>query len=461
MSVGAPRSGSIIAAASWSLLLLGMAWGAWLLLRPRVSLDEAVALAQSHEFEAAEGLVEARLRANPEDPRARMLAAQFLLDRPAPEGEDGDQIVAARALEARAHLDAIRTDDPRLSALVALYRGTSCFYRDDMPGAEASWVEALRINPEVPQAGWSLLNLYYLQGREAEGRSLALRLHEVEPDPVDRVQLLVELLRQDAQPLAAGAIIEKFAPIVASHPDDHESASALGLALVRESRISEGLTLLRDELQKRPGDRRAWVAYLDALDDAGEVDLLGRTLAQLPKPWSDDPAFDRHRGRVAQESGDWASAAIAYDRALANDPENARLVYRLSRAQRLAGDPLEAERLDTWLRRHEAAVKEVRDLYGAADAALALGRPGPIELHRAIAENRERMGRLREALRWHLLVLQANADDPSSPEAVDRLRRELGVDDHRASIRQKQQNRQRTEDRGQRTEDRGQNDPRS
>ena len=428
MSIGESRVGSIVASACWSLLLLGMSWGAWLLLRPRVSLDEAVALAQSHQFDAAEALVEAKLRHDPEDARARMLAAQFLLDRPAPEGPEADRIVARRAEEARAYLDAIRTDDPRLSALVALYRGTSCFYRDDIPGAEASWQEALRIDPEVPQAGWSLLNLYYLQGREAEGRRLALQLQEVEPDPIDRVQLLVELLRQDAQPLAAGAIIEKFDPIVAEHPEDHESASALGLALVRESRIAEGLTLLRNELQHRPEDRRAWSAYLDALDDAGEVDLLKRTLAQLPTDWADDPAFDRHRGRDAQESGDWAAAADAYAHALADDPENPRLVYRLSRALRLSGEPLEADRLDAWLRRHEAAVKEVRELYETADATLALGNPGPIDLHRRIADNRERMGRLREAIRWHDLILRAAPDDPESLEAVDRLRQKLDAD---------------------------------
>ena len=70
------------------------------------------------------------------------------------------------------------------------------------------------------EAGWLLLQLYYKESRIEESRSLALRLHKNEQEPDDRVRLLLEPMRQDAEPLGAGGIILEFKKIVQDDPAD-------------------------------------------------------------------------------------------------------------------------------------------------------------------------------------------------------------------------------------------------
>ena len=114
-----------------------------------------------------------------------MLMAQVALAR--------DDQKPRRALD---HLGRIRGGNGATRAIVRLNEGKaySAMARYDL--AEAAWKEALRLDPRVPEAGWALLGLYYVQGRHADARRLGLALHAVEPDPRDRVQLLLELFRR-------------------------------------------------------------------------------------------------------------------------------------------------------------------------------------------------------------------------------------------------------------------------
>jgi tetratricopeptide (TPR) repeat protein len=420
------RIGLVASALGWTMLAAGIGWAGWMMVRPVPSLDSVAALALSGDHQAADAQIQAYLSARPSSAQGRLLAAQMLLDRPLPEGEDADRVLADRVDRAAGHLDRVRAPDDEMAAVVALYRGKVAYYRKDMAGAEAEWREALRLDPEVPEAGWSLLDLYYLQGRDEEGRQLALMLHEVEPDPHDRVQLLLELVRQDAMPLAPGAVVERFRSVVERHPDDLHSVLALGLGLVRDSQAREGLDVLRREVERRPEDPDAWDALLTGLDDAGEIALMRRTIEQLPSGLAEQPRFARHFGRVAQEEGDWPASVDAYRRAVRSDPEDTRLLYRLSRALRNAGDREEADRLAARLEQSEAAMGAVRALYDEADAVPNLGDPAIVPLYRRIADQRERLGRLREAIAWHRLVLRARPDDPEGAAAVLRLSEQLG-----------------------------------
>ncbi|RUL87422.1 tetratricopeptide repeat protein [Tautonia sociabilis] len=408
-------------ALGWTALAAGISWAGWMMIRPAPSLDEADALASAGRFDEAEALLEAHLRARPSSSEAHLRAAQLLLYRPAPEGDGAEALLEARADRAAEHLDRVRPADDRTAALVQLYRGKADYFRYNTQAAEASWLEALRIDPRVPEAGWALLDLYYLQGRTREGRRLALQLHQVEPDPIDRVQLLLELVRQDAMPLAPGAVVSQFEPVVRRHPDDLHAALALGLGLVRDSRAPEGLSLLRDEVRRHPDDPDSWDALLTGLDDSGEIDLMARTIELLPPPIAGSPRFARHFGRVAQELGDWESAIASYRVAVGADPEDPRLLYRLARALRNAGQLDEASRLDARIEAAEQARDEVRALYDEANAVSDLADPSLVPLYRRIADQRERFLRLREAIAWHRLILEASPEDPESLAAVSRL----------------------------------------
>src|SRR5262249_47045376 len=148
----------------------------------------------------------------------------------------------------------------------------------------------------------------YLQGRDDEARILALNLFESEPDPGDRVQLLLQLVRQDARPPAPGSLAKWFSPVVRQHPDDLHSTPAMGLAFVRDSRVQPGLDVLRQAVPRHPDRPEAWDGLLTALEESGQVDAMTEVLDRLPPSLAAAPRLAKHHGRVAQERRAWGDA---------------------------------------------------------------------------------------------------------------------------------------------------------
>jgi tetratricopeptide (TPR) repeat protein len=397
--------GWIWAAVAIAAAALLAAWGGWAATRPRPDLARARTLAELRRFDEAETQARWYLRAHPGSSPAHMLLAQILLNRlggvEPHQGQLSDPRPAQEALE---HLRQVQPDNPILATLAKLYQGKAEYRLARLDAAEASWSDALRIEPRVPEAGWALLELYYLEGRGDDARRLALRLFEVEPDPHDRAQLLLELVRQDAQPLAPGSVVQWFEPLVERNPNDLHASLALGLALVHAGEIDRGLARLQAAAERRPHDADAWDAWLTGLDDAGQIDGLDEALARLPATLADAPRFAKHRARVAQERADWPAAVRDYRRAVQAAPRDHRLEYRLIRALRNAGEPAEADRLDHGYRAYVAASKEVRDVYDEANAVKTLGvQPHP-ELCERIADLRARLGLADEASAWRRLA---------------------------------------------------------
>jgi tetratricopeptide (TPR) repeat protein len=396
-------------------LAAGAAWILGASLRPAPSLDGLDPLLAARRFDEVERRIRDYLRVHPESLRAHILMAQVALDR--------DDQKPRLALD---HLARIQPRDRGTRAIVLLNQGKaySALGRNDR--AEAAWKEALRLEPRVPEAGWDLLSLYYVQSRRAEAHRLALALHAHEPDPRDRAQLLLELVRQDAQPLGPDSLIRTLEPLVRAHPEDLHTAIALGLALIRSSRADEGLSILRERVERGADDPDAWGGWLLGLDEARRFDELAQAVARLPAAMVGDPRFERHRGAIAQQRGDWAGAADAYLRAWRADPADFQVLYRLSRALRAAGRREEAERFDLKVRAAQEARDQVLSLYEEADADKTLGVAPHLQLYHRLADLRERMGRDEEALAWHRLVLADQPDEPTSRTAVARLQATLG-----------------------------------
>ena len=85
-----------------------------------------------------------------------------------------------------------------------------------------------------------------------------MRLHEVEPDPRDRVRILLEMCRLDIELAEAPSQIVLFEPLVKQHPENLPLSLTLGQALVHSNRWDEGLEVLRGALgaiptRPRPG----------------------------------------------------------------------------------------------------------------------------------------------------------------------------------------------------------------
>jgi tetratricopeptide (TPR) repeat protein len=382
-----------------AIVLLGIS--AWWILRPRPTLAEVDALTASGHFEAAEAQVRDYLRAFPGDERARLMLARISVDRPDPR--------PGLALE---QIRDLRPADPHRAALVKAIEGDALFWERRFDAAEPAWLEALRLEPAIPEVGWKLLNIYALQGRDEDSSRLALRLFGSEPDPHDRVQLLLQLLRHDAHPIEAGTIIHELEPVVRANPGDLRSTLALGRALVRSGRAEDGLDLLRRAVGSHGDDLETWAAYLDGLIETGGTEGLVQALGSIPGSLAGSPRFDIARGWLAAQRRDLDEAARAYRLALEARPSDPALAYRLRSVLRQAGRGPELAELEARLDTIASFPARARDLYDRINLLPDLGRKSRPEFFGEVAATLGQIGRREEADAWGRL---ARIHDRGSP----------------------------------------------
>jgi tetratricopeptide (TPR) repeat protein len=368
------------------------------------------ALLAHEQFDEAERRLQSFLHVHPDDPQANMLMAQVALAR-----RDQKPELALR------HLAKVRLRNPEVLAVVRLNEGKACSCLGHYLEAERLWLDALRIDPLVPEAGWALLGLYYVEGRRDEAHDLAMRLRAIEPDRRDRAQLLLELLRQDAKSLVYETIVPVLRPVARDHPDDVHAAIALARALIRTSQPDEGVQILHRLIERFPENALAWVALLSGLDESFRYDQLGEELVRLPSTMVTDVRFERYRGAVAQSKRKWFEAACAYRRALTSEPFDGQLLYRLCQSLRAEGRHEDAIQLETRRKAIETAQQSALALYEEANAAPSLGLKPHTDLYHRIADLREQMGRFDEARAWHELVVADDRDNPISRAALERL----------------------------------------
>ena len=161
------------------------------------------------------------------------------------------------------------------------------------------------LDEHVPEAGWALIDLLDKEGRVAEAHRVGMRLHEVEPDPRDRVRILLEMCRLDIEAPQAHSQIVLFESLAKQHPENLPLALTVGLALVRFNRPEEGLEVLRDALRRHRESPEAWDTWLSALSLTPEVENLAEAFGCLPESLASDPRFAKHEGMVAQRAEDW------------------------------------------------------------------------------------------------------------------------------------------------------------
>jgi tetratricopeptide (TPR) repeat protein len=384
-------------------LLVGASW--WML-RPRPTLDGAAERIALGRYQAAEGQLREYLAAYPGDEVARVLLAKVLVDRPEPEAETALGLI-----------EGLEPADPHRAALVRATEGDAHFWAGRYDRAEPAWLEALRLEPTLPEAGWKLLNIYALQGRDEDSRRLALRLFANEPDERDRVQLLLQLIRHDAHPIEAGSIVHALEPIARANAGDLRTSTALGLGLIGSGRSDEGLDLLRRSVRSHGDDPGARLAYLDGLVATGSLDELARALEEIPRPMADSPHLDASRGWLAAQKGDLDEAARDYRRALDVRPTPPALAYtalahRFKGVLRQANRAAELAELEPRL---EAIINfpvVVRDFFDRLNTMPDLGLDSNPEEFERLATVLAQVGRDEEADAWTLLARRHGRGSP-------------------------------------------------
>lgn len=377
--------------------------------RPGPSLSSIRALARAKQFGRAIEQLDVYLRAHPADSAAHLLMGQVATEPPDPRPD--------LALE---HLAKLRPPGPKEAARLRFYVGKARYFQERYDLAESDWREALRLDPAVPEAGWTLIDLLDKEGRVSEAHDIGMRLIEVEPDPLDRARILLNMARLDIDIVNPSSQVIMFGPIAREHPENLPLNLTLGQALVRDSRGAEGLEVLEAAVRRFPDSAEAWDAWLTGLSGAFRPDRLAEEFGRLPRAMADDLRFAEHEGMVAQNARDWPRAVRAFRRATAFEPYNGILWYRLRGALRQMKEPEELERVNRWYTSFEEAFKQMRPVYYEAVAVPTLGVSPHPELYHRIAELRERMGRPDEARAWHRLVLR---DDPADAISLAALRR--------------------------------------
>ena len=407
----------------------------WLALASNPNLDRVRALARAHEFARAQALLEDYLRVSPRNDRAHLLMAQLTTE---PDNAHPDLALL--------HLQAVRPNGPKQAALLKFLEGKARYQQGRYDLAEDCWSAALRLDPIVPEAGWVLIDLLDKEGRVEEAHRLGMRMHELEPDPRDRVRILLEMSRLDIEAPECHSQIELFERLQKQHPENLPLALTVGLALVRFNRSEDGLALLENTLRCHPGSRETWDTWLSALSLTAEVDRLAEEFARLPPALASDVRFAKHEGMIAQIDRDWPRAVSAYRRAFEFEPFNQGVIYRYRFSLRQAGEMVEHDRIDRIYNDFKDAFLQMRGSYfesndrsedpnivrkdfkgtrGAYYETLAIKtlglKPFP-ELYQRLADLRAKMGRPDEARAWHRLVLRDLPANAESLAALERLK---------------------------------------
>ncbi len=396
-----------------ALLMIGLVvTAAMMVLGPRSSaLADIRELARAGQFNQAIEQLKLYLLDHPDDSAAHLLMGQLATEADAPH--------PSLALE---YLARLHPSDANETARIRFLEGKAEYFRERYDRAEERWKDALKLDPVVAEAGWALMDLLDKEGRVEEAHSLGMRLVEVEPDPLDRARILLNVGRLDIDVVNPASQVLMFQHLWKEHPENLPIGLTVGQALVRDSRGGDGLKVLEDVLHRHPDSPEAWDAWLTGLSGAFRADRLAGELARLPKSMADDPRFAEHRGMVSLAARDWPAAIRAFRQATEFEPFNGILWYRLRAVLRAVGNREELEKVNRWYTSFEEAFKAMRPAYQEALAIPTLGvQPNPRLYHR-LADLRERMGRPDEALAWHRMVLRDDPHDAISRRAMERLK---------------------------------------
>jgi tetratricopeptide (TPR) repeat protein len=400
-----------------------------------LSLDEVIALARLGQFDRAEAALDRYLSVHADDERAHLLMAQFATE-PA----------NARPKLALEHLRFVRPGSAKQAARVKFFEGKAQYQQQRFDLAEACWFKALELDPNVPEAGWVLVDLLDKESRTEEAHRVGMKVHQAEPDPRDRVRILLEMCRIDIEKPDPLLQVLLFEDIVKEHPEHLPLCNTLAQALIRVSRSAEGLKILGDSLARQPSSPDAWDAWFTGLWSASEVEKLATEFAKLPRALGADPRFAKHEAMIAENARDWPRARKAYERAFAFEPFNEGVCYRYRFILRKVGDTAEYDRVDRFYKNFQFAKRQMRPSYSGRDGSP--GEPAPDKknvsdregiyyevleiktlglephpgLYQHLADLREKMGRFDEARAWHRLVLHDSPGNALSLAALERLR---------------------------------------
>ncbi len=263
--------------------------------------------------------------------------------------------------------------------------------------AEKLWKEALRLDPRLPEVGWHLIEMYFIEERLKEAAALALQQFRVEPEPHDRVLWLLEIVRQEHERIAPGEAIRMLEPVRLHDPENLYVLRLIGRNYITLGRISEGIDRLNEALRLDPDNLDTWFFLVWALYEQGEFDRVGKLWSALPESAWDDARFLRYHGMWLEAQGRQQEALADYEKGIQLAPFDRKLRYQLAQLLRRLGRDREAD-----VHAEQAvAIDQARERLGQLyqETRAINDDPSP-DVCRQFAQCWEAMGRLDQAQAW-------------------------------------------------------------
>jgi len=216
-----------------------------------------------------------------------------------------------------------------LAPHAALFRARLVLEHDRFADAEGLLLDALRgSRAHATEACETLVNLYKLQGRFSEARTLVLGALEIYPD---RTAVIRELEKLGSNsPVMFDVVRSTLEKASRNAPNDDRIWLGWANLATRSGKFVEAKRWLEACLQRRPNDGAVWRAWLDwALATQDEVEVE-RALRHLPEDRLSPPEVLSLRAWFAARAGDTAWERRVQEEMVAIETGNLRALERLA-----------------------------------------------------------------------------------------------------------------------------------
>jgi Flp pilus assembly protein TadD len=240
---------------------------------------------------------------------------------------------AAGGLDEIARFGDVAVADPEFHLAIGLLR----LALEDGPGAEASYREAVRLDPSGEEAVRMLFFLLVQQGRLTEAETLVRQAQVLAPDSVVHHNLIGLVQLESGELVAAEAAFEKARAI---DPDDVPTLANLGGLYGRTGRLQEAVDILNRAVELEPENREALANLAAAL---GRLDRLDEVIFRLEGARArgvQSPEILNALGLAYMQSGRRAEAAATFRSSLslrADQPPVENLLQSLEAGTRTGG----------------------------------------------------------------------------------------------------------------------------
>jgi Flp pilus assembly protein TadD len=202
-----------------------------------------------------------------------------------------------------------------------MYQGKALLDAKDYPGAEAVFLKAVALAPNVNLGTKSLANAYGGQGKMEQAWDYARRSVELNPSDFEAYQLAGNVLLSQEQSERAIPYYERAMML---NPGDAESARALAQCYAQQKRYADAIAALKKARARHPEDPELGHLLGALLVQTGDYREARRVVEGLLRVAPQDSGAHLLMAFIRAAGGDTAGARAEAERVLQLDPTDSQ-----------------------------------------------------------------------------------------------------------------------------------------